>query len=187
MPCVVIFCYVLSESCVAMYANYYLNKILHAPEAWAIYAISGFWGMMGLGRLTCAMLPERISYERLVALLCAAGGGAMLLQHWQTHWLASLICFAANGLVFAGAWPLIVGLTANRNPHYSGTVIGILVSVGSLGCVAAPPMMNLLLERLPVSWVFPAAAAPLLVSIALVLWLARDPLPVALQTVPEAV
>lgn len=173
IPCIVLFCYVLTETGVVSFINYYLYTYQGAPENWAIYGISIFWGTVALGRVICAFLPEELSYEYVVAALCGLSALSLLAQAWITGWVGATIGFALTGLLFAGSWPLIVGLTATRNPRHSGTVIGLTVAVGSLGCVAAPPFMEWLFTVLQPAWVFPIAALPLALSVILLLVMAR--------------
>ncbi len=174
VPCIVLFCYVLTESMVVVFANAYLRTVHHAPESWAIYSLSLFWTTMGVGRLLCAMIPEHVSYRKIIAGLMLLSAAVLSAQQWQTGWAGSLALFALTGFVFAGSWPLIVGMSAEWNPGYSGTVLGITIAIGALGCVAAPPLMNMLLARLPASVVFPVAALPMVLSAALLVF-CRDP------------
>jgi hypothetical protein len=55
-------------------------------------------------------------------------------------------------------------MSAKWNPDYSGTVLGITIAIGALGCVAAPPLMAWLLRALPSAAVFPVSGLPLLVA-----------------------
>jgi len=177
LPCIILYCYVLSESSLGFFITTYLKQHLAAPEHWAIVALSIFWGTMMVGRMICAVLPERLSYEKLVALLCGGGMVCMMVQAWLPDWRFSIAAFACTGLAFAGAWPLIVGLTAIRNPRYSGSVIGLLVAIGALGCVTSPPLMELLFRFVPRTLVWPIAALPLGLGVVLSLVLLRIPAP----------
>lgn len=169
IPCLALFGYVLTETGVVIYVNAYLRRTYEAPENWAIYALSGFWLAMGVGRWLCAHIPERLSYPKVIAVLLTLTAVTLALQRWQTGWAGSLTWFALSGFAFSGIWPLIVGMSANLNPGYSATVLGITIATGALGCVAGPSFMNALFAWLPPRAVFPAAALPLLISALLVM------------------
>ncbi len=171
VPCVAIFIYVTLESSVVVYANLYLREAHAAPENWAIYSISLFWFAMMIGRVGCAMLPEHHSYEKTIALLLTLFGVTLALQGVVGSWEASMAVFALTGLASAGAWPLIVGLASSKSGAHSASVVGLTVAVGSLGCVAAPPLVNALMAIVPLKLVFtvlslPAFLAALLVFVA---------------------
>ena len=170
LPAVCLFLYVLSESAVAVYANLYLRTVRGAPEAWAIYSLSGFWIAMGIGRLLCARIPEGVSYRKVIGALCVATAVGLCAQAVARDWRVSFALVMLAGLTFSGIWPLIVGMTATVNRGYSGTVIGATIAIGALGCVAAPPMMNALFAWLPGPVAMAAAAAPIFLAGVLMAW-----------------
>lgn len=172
MICVALFGYVLTESAVVIYANAYLQTEHHAPERWAIYGLSLFWFSMGLGRILCALIPERVPYPPVIAGLLLLTTLPLILQYWASGWVVSLVLFALTGLACAGTWPLIIGMTASRFPGYSGTVLGITIAVGAMGCAMAPTVMNALFDHITASAVFPAVSLSLVVSLVLIFLLA---------------
>ncbi|OGV84302.1 MAG: hypothetical protein A3K19_04285 [Lentisphaerae bacterium RIFOXYB12_FULL_65_16] len=169
IPCAAIFLYVLSETAVGLYINMYLRKYRAAPEAWAIYSISLFWLAMIGGRVLCALVPERVRLERTLAAGFAAAAAALAAQRFAGDWRASLALFALAAFLMAGGWPLLVVLVANRYPHCSGTAVGVTVAVGSLGCVAAPPLVDYCLQRFGPENLFVAVAVPFVLACGLML------------------
>ncbi|MEX2606023.1 MAG: MFS transporter [Kiritimatiellia bacterium] len=169
LPCAALFCYVLTESAVVIYANAYLQTVHNAPEDWAIASLSLFWFAMMLGRWACTKIPEHASYGTGTAALLIAGAGMLIFQQWAESWQASLILFSLTGLTFSGIWPLIIGMSASLNPAYSGTVLGTTIAVGSLGCIMAPSLLTGLLEFVAEKNVFPLMATPLLTGAFIVL------------------
>lgn len=169
LPCAVIFLYVTSETCVVVFINPYLKEGLAAPENWAIYGLSIFWLAMTLGRWICAHIPERVPNHRVIALLSLLSAGSLVAQLWADTWPMSLCLFGLTGFLFAGTWPLIVGMTASRNRGHSGTVIGVTVAVGSLGCVVGPIYMGIARQVMSPTAAFATASIPLLLAALLVL------------------
>lgn len=169
VPCLVVMLYVVSETSVAVFANTYLRTRLHAPENWAIYAIALFWMSMAVGRLLCAMIPERVSYEKVTAALLLVSGLALACQGVVRTWEWSLAFFSLTGFLMSGIWPMVVGLNVKRHPRYTGTVLGVTVAAGAVGCVAAPPILSALLAAGLTGGAFVLAALPLFVGAAVVL------------------
>ncbi len=166
IPCAVIFGYVLCESGVGLFLNAYLRTAAGAPEDWAIYAVAAFWAAMALGRLLCAALPEHLDGGRIVTLLLLAAAAVLAALPLCRGWQSAFALLTLTGFVFAGTWPLIVGLATAWNPRYSGTVVGVTVAVGSLGCIAAPLALAPAFQRLPPVTVFPLSALALLAGAA---------------------
>ena len=142
LPCLIIFLYVFAEMGTVTFLAFYLQEIRAAPEQWAIFGISGFWLSMIFGRVLCAFVPERIPHEIVIAALLVGAAVMLLLQTGVQSWRLSFVLFALTGLAFAGAWPLIVAMVADRFPNASGTAVGAAVACGSLGCIAAPPILG---------------------------------------------
>lgn len=164
LPCLALFLYVLSESSVVVYVNLYLRRAHAAPENWAIFSIALFWAAMLLGRCFCALLPERHSYEKTIGWMLITSAAVMASQCLAGSWQASLALFALAGLCLAGGWPLIVAMASARAKNHSGTLVGLTIAAGSLGCVAAPLLMNLVMRVLPMPLIFVVMAIPLAVA-----------------------
>jgi FHS family glucose/mannose:H+ symporter-like MFS transporter len=160
-PCLVIFLYVFAETVHMVFINYYLRKHFQAPENWAVYGLSIFWLAMTLGRMLCALIPEAVSYRKIIASLMLFSGLLMFSQLFVQQWQVGIVIFALTGFVFSGTWPLIIGLTAKLNPGYSGTVIGVTVAAGAIGTVAAAPLMGLCFTLLPLQYAFSLASLSL--------------------------
>ncbi len=162
--CAAMFLYVLSESSVAVYANLYLRVAYGAPENWAIYSIGFFWLAMLTGRTLCTRLPERHDYEHTLIVVLGVGAASLAFQGIAGTWRMSVLGFAFSGFALAGAWPLLVAKVAAGSGACAATRIGILVAIGSLGCVAAPPLMNALFAAVPLRLVFVLAAVPVMLA-----------------------
>ena len=160
-PCIVIFLYVFAETVHMVFINYYLRKHFYAPENWAVYGLSIFWLSMTLGRMLCALIPESISYRKILASLMLVSGMLMFSQLFVQQWQVGILIFALTGFVFSGTWPMIIGLTAKINPGYSGTVIGVTVAAGAIGTVVAAPLMGLCFTLLPLPYAFSFASLSL--------------------------
>ena len=162
--CAALFLYVLSESSVAVYSNLYLRVAHGAPENWAIYSIGLFWLAMLAGRILCTRLPEQHAYERMLTMILGAGAASLVFQGLAGSWRISVLGFAFTGFALAGSWPLLVAKVGAGSGQNAAARIGVMVAVGSLGCVAAPPLMNALFAAVPLRLVYVLAAVPVMLA-----------------------
>jgi len=169
VPCMAIFCYVTAETGTATFATVYLANAKAAPERWAVLALALFWGMMMVGRLLCALLPEDHPHERVIAALLVLGAGCSAAHLAGLPWEGDVCLFALTGLAFAGTWPLIIGLATARHPQHTGTVVGLATGLGSIGAIAAAPLLRPLISGTRPATAFALAAALLAFAAAVIL------------------
>jgi len=104
----------------------------------ATWVLAGFWAAMTAGRLLATWLLEHIGKTQLV-LASAAGSVAGCALVLAARSIAGLAAGAAlAGLCFAAVFPTILGIAGDRYPQLSGTVFGLLFSVGLLGGMCFP-------------------------------------------------
>ena len=171
-PGIAIFCYVLTETSLAAFCAIHLREILHAPENMSIYCLPVLWAGVCLGRIICANVPTRLVNEHLIASLMFLVALLILPQGWLKAWPFSMVLFGVTGLVCSGIWPFIVSLASSRNLEDSGAASGIIVSSGSLGCIAAPILVGVLFDAGRVATAYATLSAFLTFG-AIILLLAR--------------
>ena len=104
----------------------------------ATWVLAGFWAAMTAGRLLATWLLEHIGKTQLV-LASAAGSVAGCALVLAARSIAGLAAGAAlAGLCFAAVFPTTLGIAGDRYPQLSGTVFGLLFSVGLLGGMCFP-------------------------------------------------
>jgi fucose permease len=123
---------------------------------------------MLVGRMICAVLPENLSTERLIAGLSVAGALSLAAQGLAPDWRVSFALFGLSGLIFSGIWPLIVALCVARQPARSGGAVGVVIAGGSLGVVAAPLVVAAFLQGGQALALYPLFALALLGTAVLV-------------------
>ena len=96
-------------------------------------------------------------------------GASLACQGVDSTWTTAIVWFAITGFIFSGTWPLIVGLSATRNPGYSGTVVGITVAAGAIGCITAPPILSYLFIYTSPTLAVASLSAPLILGAILVM------------------
>lgn len=133
------------------YAKPYLEKDLHL-EGWTLHFASGaplFFG--GLGCLLGGFLTDRLvpilgpRWGRTSQGMVAYGlGGAFFLLAVSltgTHNLAAFACICVASFVKDFAMAASWATTLDIGHRYSGTVAGLMNTVGNLGTVVSPPIV----------------------------------------------
>lgn len=104
----------------------------------ATWVLVGFWAAMTAGRLLATWLLQYIGKAQLV-LASGAGSLAGCALVFAARSGVSLAAGAAlAGLSFAAVFPTTLGIAGDRYPQFSGTVFGLLFSVGLLGGMCFP-------------------------------------------------
>ncbi|MHB9026441.1 MAG: MFS transporter [Armatimonadota bacterium] len=153
--------YVGSEMSLAWWISPMLEAHLGYPKYLAMLGAALFWFSMGIGRVLSSILCHYFPGERVLQWHIGGGlfaYGILLLPglahlapqvavvqtgHWP-FWVGTGLA----GFTFSGVWPLLVSLGNTRYPAYSGTVVAILVSSGTLGGLILPFLTGFILERI---------------------------------------
>jgi len=140
--------YVGAEVSVGSWTYSFLTEERHAPILLAGWMVSGYWIGLTLGRLTLARVTLRIGSERLI-LGCLVGvviGGLFV-------WLLPVYAVSAVGLGLIGfsfgpIYPTTIALISDRvSGRILPSVIGFMVSLGSIGAAICPWLAGLLAQR----------------------------------------
>ena len=141
--------YVGAEVSVGSWTYSFLTEERHAPILLAGWMVSGYWIGLTLGRLTLARVTLRIGSERLI-LGCLVGvviGGLFV-------WLLPVYAVSAVGLGLIGfsfgpIYPTTIALISNKvSSRILPSVIGFIVSLGSIGAAICPWLAGMLAERI---------------------------------------
>ena len=141
--------YVGAEVSVGSWTYSFLTEERHAPILLAGWMVSGYWIGLTLGRLTLARVTLRIGSERLI-LGCLVGvviGGLFV-------WLLPVYAVSAVGLGLIGfsfgpIYPTTIALISNKvTSRILPSVIGFMVSLGSIGAAICPWLAGLLAQRI---------------------------------------
>ena len=100
----------------------------------------------------------------MLTMILGAGAASLVFQGLAGSWRISVLGFAFTGFALAGSWPLLVAKVGAGSGQNAAARIGVMVAVGSLGCVAAPPLMNALFAAVPLRLVYVLAAVPVMLA-----------------------
>jgi len=140
--CISIFIYVGIEEGVAFWLGTYFKDMYNAGNLGA-YTLSGFWASMIIGRYLASRFYNKkdlfLKGGLIISLLFMIA--ALLLK---SSAVANIICFAGVGLGFSAVWPIIISITADNYPKYTGTAMGIMMTFGAGGGIAIPFLVGLI-------------------------------------------
>lgn len=141
-----VFLYVFAET--AMYAfGPVFMKQLGANEQISTMSIAIFWSAVVIGRICCSFLPQKQNYEPIICSLFLLAAISSIGQCFARSATAGIIIMAIIGLACSGTWPLMISMAAIRHFEYSGTVTGICVGIGALGCIFSPLTLGSIFDK----------------------------------------
>jgi fucose permease len=126
-----------NESAIGGWTSSYLGAA-GASARTATWMLAGYWAALIAGRLLAARLLRRISKAQLVLAsgMGAAAGCALLVSTRSLAGMAAGVALA--GLSFAAIYPTTLAIAGDRHSHLTGTVFGLLFSVGITGGMLFP-------------------------------------------------
>ena len=140
--------YVGAEVSVGSWTYSFLTEERHAPILLAGWMVSGYWIGLTLGRLTLARVTLRIGSERLI-LGCLVGVVIGALFVWLLPvYAVSAVGLGLIGFSFGPIYPTTIALISDRvSGRILPSVIGFMVSLGSIGAAICPWLAGLLAQR----------------------------------------
>ena len=136
------FIYVGIESCLAYFADTVLTLEMSAP-AFGAFAISLFWGAMGIGRFFFGRLKIIPRSATAVSLLCLAAIMACIIFINSEYTM--LIFFTVCGFACSCIWPGIINSAVSLNRDSSGAIVSYLNLGAGLGGAVFPLVLGVLL------------------------------------------
>jgi len=144
--------YVGVEISIATWVFTILREAYHYPAMQATIATGLFWFAMGLGRIVTGVITQRVHGVVVLRWLIPCGIIAftvLLLPVGPWHFWVGI---AMTGAAFSGIWPILVGLGCTHHPSYSGSVVTLLASCGTMGGGILPLIIGLVIKQLPMWW-----------------------------------
>ncbi len=141
------------------YAAAFLTHELRVPIAGASYLLGAYWAVLMLSRLVLARIVDRFGAHRVVVLgALAAAAGALIVGASPTASIA-VIGILLTAAALAGIFPTVLGLAGTAFPQRSGTVFGILFTIGLTGGMTMPWLAGQVAESAGLRTVLALAAA----------------------------
>ncbi|GAB5403897.1 MAG: MFS transporter [Aureliella sp.] len=128
--------YVSVELGTAAWMVEYMQEVRGLSVSSSSLALSGFFAMIMLGRLTGAWLIERLPY--LAAVAGGLGGGILCIAAGLFGPSQCYLFLPASGLFLSIIFPTVTAQVANMFETGRGTVMGILFTFGGIGGALGP-------------------------------------------------
>jgi fucose permease len=162
--------YVGNEGSIGAWLATYLGETAGTPLETGALATSGFWLALTAGRLVAAAASPRLGAPTLLlASLCGALAGGIGLVLGVGSAPLTVAAAILLGLSFGPIYPTTIALVTVRFPAGTGTVTGIVMTLGSLGGAVLPWLTGVLI--LQVSPLAGIVLVPVSVAAMLGLWL----------------
>ena len=159
-----------NEASIGGWTSSYLGSA-GAAATTATWVLAGYWTALMAGRLLAARLLRRIGKAQLVLAggLGSVAGCAVLLAAGTPAGMAAGVMLA--GLSFAPIYPTTFAIAGDRYARYSGTVFGLLFTVGTIGGMTFPWAIGQLGHSLGMrsGMLLPLAGATLITLLAVVI------------------
>ncbi len=146
LPALAVFLYVFGETALYAFGPNYLKQ-LGASDEVSTTSIAVFWFFVVIGRIACSFLPQKQTYEFVIAGMFLLSCVAACCQTLATGWIGGMSLIALNGLGCSGTWPLLISMVATRNFEYSGTATGIVIGIGALACIFSPLTLGSMFDQ----------------------------------------
>ena len=166
---VCIFMYVGVESAIAYFADTVYTLGLD-KAAWGAFAISLFWGAMGIGRFVFGRMKRIPPNATAISLFFATA--VILIMMVCRHETAMLVLYAASGLALACVWPGIANASVAIDRSASGRIMSYLTLGSGLGGALIPLATGALITTSGISVAF-FVLALVTIAPAIYLWANR--------------
>ena len=127
--------YMAVEAGLSFYVSRYIGQMSRGL-LFSTLTLSIFWLFVALGRIVAARFKRRLHVVVGVLALLAVLG--LVICMVTDNLTLSIIAFGVMGLGCSGMYPTMLAVGKIRFPKYTGTVFGILLSVGAIGGIVQP-------------------------------------------------
>ncbi len=159
-----------NEGSIGAWLATYLGETAGTPLETGALATSGFWLALTAGRLLAAAASPRLGAPTLLLVsLCGALAGGIGLVVGLGSAPLTVAAAILLGLSFGPIYPTTIALVTVRFPAGTGTVTGIVMTLGSLGGAVLPWLYGILI--LQVSPLAGIVLVPISMAAMLGLWL----------------
>lgn len=149
--CVASFAYVGVESALTAFSIPYAVEALDLAPERGRTAISTLWLGLLAGRLVFAWRVKTDSSSARPAILAGGTAAAALFAGVALQWTAIEVLVAIVGFALGSVFPMLVALAGRRTPHATGSAVGLVAGLGSLGGFAIPWLTGVAGDRIGIA------------------------------------
>jgi fucose permease len=164
MPLVLAFAFLLffesgNEFALGGYISTFLARDMGLSVAAASYCLAAYWAAIMAVRMVLSRLLLHTSASTVVIASAVGAAGCALLIAAATNALVATLAAVLTGLALGGVFPTVLGMAAARFDEHSGTVFGILFTIGLCGGMTIPWIAGQLAEGAGLRAAFALVAA----------------------------
>jgi fucose permease len=143
---IILLLYVGTEGSMGAWLATYLGLTAGTPLDQGALATSGFWLALTAGRLLAAVASTRLAAPQLLLVsICGAIVGGIGLVLGMGSAPVTIAAAVVVGLSFGPIYPTTIALVAIRFPTGTGTVGGVVMTLGSVGGAVLPWLYGILI------------------------------------------
>lgn len=146
--CISIFLYVGIEGAAAFWITSYFSDVLSAADM-GTYALSGFWGLMIIGRILGSKIKSNTGKVMNISILFSVG--AVLLGVLVKTPITGILGFSLLGFGFAVIWPVLITFASKRFPDNTGSAVGIMMMFSAAGGMIIPVLIGIAADHAGIS------------------------------------
>ena len=128
--------YVSTELGIGAWLVEFLIQVKGMELTMASFFLSGFFGMLMLGRIVGSFVVERIGYLRSILLAASGGLICLLISVFGPPSLAFFV--PLTGIFLSIIFPTITAAVSGLHTQNTGTMLGLLFAAGGLGGALGP-------------------------------------------------
>jgi fucose permease len=159
--------------------NWLVRFLEPAPLDTATFTLSLYWAGLTVGRILSVRVADRFDHVRFTVVALVLLGAAWLAAVFVPVLPAQMALFTLAGFVSAPIYPMIMVIAGERYPDRSGAVSGVLATSAVAGTIVYPPVMGFVSVAVGLQVAMVGAALLLLVSVAALVAVGRQPRPAA--------
>lgn len=156
------FMYVGIEEGVAFWITSYVKE-KSSSGFYASIILSVFWGGMIIGRYLASRFSRNLN--ELIIMSAVITLGFLVMCTLTVSFPATLTAFIGLGLGLSGIWPMLMALTCNYYPRYTGTAFGIMMAFGATGGGIIPLIMGYIGDKTNLRWSLTFCLVPIVIMI----------------------
>jgi fucose permease len=164
MPLVLAFAFLLffesgNEFALGGYISTFLARDMGLSVAAASYCLAAYWAAIMGVRMVLSRLLLRTSASAVVIASAAGAAVCALLIAAAPNAIVAILAAVLTGVALGGVFPTVLGMAAARFDEHSGTVFGILFTIGLCGGMTIPWIAGQLAEAAGLRAAFALVAA----------------------------
>ncbi len=140
--CLTFFCIFSIEGSLLGWLGVYMTKIYQVSDFLSGFSISLMFLAIGISRLIIAFLSDRLKHVNLIFISSILSAVLIAAALVSNHFIVALVFFFLAMFTSGGIFTTTIVLTNNLFPDYTGTLLSMTFSVGTIGAMIVPSLIG---------------------------------------------